>query len=246
MLPCRHGREARSYGLAAQGRSGSKDVSMDEVVGHTAGQPEVTSPPPRSISLQLPHQTPQAGRAFPGSDALLLSSPFAAWKQQGFDQDSQPSGSARGRQVLEEICQLATPHGAGGDSGEDAGDNAEEACALENDENINWLVSPVRPPRKSAPPALQTPEKEGLLTIQPMPSLSSWMVPAAKPPPRPDAPPSALAAAMEDVVGNISFSAAAPRKLAGPPSPLERLLGEIGDSDWAPSVALWDREQQES
>lgn len=45
------------------------------------------------------------------------------------------------------------------------------------------------------------------------------------------------------VLSALNFDPAVPRKLDRSPSPLDRLLGELGDSDFAPTVAQWDAEQ---
>ena len=220
---------------------------------------EVTSPPPRRGCPAAAAETPQPklapfGRLAPGSPSgavplspspLALSSPFAAWGGRAFDAEPLSlAAPARGRGLMDDIAQLATPAaGAGSAAGAVAFKPSPEAPALapapkppasfadalaaaasaaaaaENDENdANWLVSPVRPPRRGAAPAvLQTPVKEGLAPapapLQTMPSLSSWMVPATKPPkPEPQQLPAGV---VDEVLASLSFNPAKPRKVGG-------------------------------
>ncbi len=48
--------------------------------------------------------------------------------------------------------------------------------------------------------------------------------------------------ALDDVLACRSFNPAQPRALEEPPSPLDRLLADMGDSDFAASVGLWDEQ----
>lgn len=67
------------------------------------------------------------------------------------------------------------------------------------------------------------------------PSFSSWMVPATS---RPPLAPAAACVDVADVVASLRHDPAAPRRLGGPagaPTHLERLLAELGDSDYPAS-----------
>lgn len=93
------------------------------------------------------------------------------------------------------------------------------------------------PPKEALPAAAPLPTADRLASLAPAPSFGSWLTSAAcRPPSPPPAPPAKPAVVVADVVASVTADCRAPRPFqAGGPTPLDRLLAELGDSHYPAS-----------